>query len=330
MLTGEPRGLPGLPGRIRPMLAITAELPPDDGSWAHEMKWDGLRAIAYAQNGSLALVSRNGRDITRTYPDLGGLAAALPAAGAVLDGEIVALGTGPAPSFESLQARMNIGDAAQAQRLAAQVPVTYLAFDLLYLDGKLLLQVPYRDRRALLDELAVHGPGWQTPPSFAGESGADVLRVSILQGIEGLVAKRLDSRYVQGRSASWRKIKNIRRQEAVVGGWKPGAGGRAGQIGSLLIGVYGPAGLSYAGHVGTGFSQQVLAMLGQRLASLRRGTSPFATGVPREDARSAVWAEPVLVIEVAFAQWTAAGRMRQPSYKGLRFDKEPAEVVREG
>jgi bifunctional non-homologous end joining protein LigD len=323
----EPRGMPG---PIRPMLATAAPMPADDGTWAHEMKWDGVRAITYVEQGRVRLLSRSGREITSTYPELAGLAAAIRPGGSVLDGEIVALGAGTVPSFESLQLRMNVSSAAQALRMAAQAPVTYLAFDLLWLDGQLLLEAPYRRRRALLEELALAGPHWQTPPSFTGEAGADVQQVSVLQGLEGVVAKRLDSRYLPGRSASWRKIKNIHRQEAVVGGWKPGAGGRAGQIGSLLIGVQGPAGLLYAGHVGTGFSDQTLRMLGQRLAPLRRDTSPFAGEIPREHALGAMWTEPRLVVEVAFTEWTSAGRMRQPSYKGLRNDKDPAEVVREG
>lgn len=318
-----------LPDGFRPMLAVTGELPPDDGTWAHEMKWDGLRAIAEMRDGQLRLRSRTGRDITRTFPDLAGLAGTLPGSGAALDGEIVALGGGSVPSFESLQLRMNLTEPAQVQRMTTMVPVTYLAFDLLVAEGRLLLDQRYADRRGLLEVLALNGPSWQVPPAFTGEAGADMLRVSVLQGLEGLVAKRLDSRYVQGRSASWRKVKNIFRQEAVVGGWKPGEGARAGQIGSLLIGVQEQAGLAYAGHVGTGFTQQVLRMLGERLAPLRRPDSPFAAQVPREYARTAMWVQPELVVEVAFTGWTSAGRMRQPSYKGLRPDKDPAEVVRE-
>jgi bifunctional non-homologous end joining protein LigD len=318
-----------LPDSFRPMLAVLGELPPDDGAWAYEMKWDGLRAIAQVRDGALRLRSRTGRDITRTFPDLAGLGGALPP-GAAVDGEIVALGDGAVPSFESLQMRMNLTEATQVQHMAGRVPVTYLAFDLLLAEGRLLLDHRYSERRALLDVLELDGPAWQAPPAFTGESGADVQRVSVLQGLEGLVAKRLDSRYVQGRSASWRKVKNIFRQEAVVGGWKPGEGVRAGQIGSLLIGVQEQDGLAYAGHVGTGFTDQVLRMLGQRLAPLRRAGSPFAAEVPREYARTAVWVQPELVVEVAFTGWTVAGRMRQPSYKGLRPDKDPAEVVREG
>src|SRR6185312_10380861 len=185
-------------------------------------------------------------------------------------------------------------------------------------------------RRALLEQLDLNGRHWQTPPSFTDAAGAEVLEVSQHHGLEGVVAKRLQSRYEPGkRTSAWRKIKNVHRQEAVVGGWKPGAGNRVGQIGSLLIGVQGEGGLQYAGHVGTGFNQTALAMLGEKLAPLRRATSPFATPIPPEHARAAVWAEPLLVVEVEFGLWTNEGRMRAASYKGLRDDKDPAEVIRE-
>jgi bifunctional non-homologous end joining protein LigD len=315
---------------MRPMMATAASsLPPADASWAYEMKWDGLRALAYIEGGAVRLWSRTGRDITGRYPELRDMAAGVGADQAVLDGEIVAFGGAEWPSFEAIQQRMNLSP-AQSRLLAAEVPVTYLAFDLLSLDGRSLLDEPYSQRRAQLDALGLNGRHWQTPPSFTDAAGPDVLAVSKQHGLEGVMAKRLASRYEPGRrSQSWRKIKNVRRQEAVVGGWKPGEGNRAGQIGSLLIGVQGPGGLDYAGHVGTGFTQQTLAMLGEKLAPLRRGTSPFATPVPPEHARAAVWAEPLVVVEVAFSQWTSEGRMRAASYKGLRNDKDPAEVVRE-
>ena len=323
----------GLPAGLRPMLATAGQLPPDDAGWAYDMKWDGLRALSYVEAGAVRLVSRTGRDITHAYPELQGLVEALREAGAssaVLDGEIVAFGGEQWPSFEALQQRMNISSTSDVRALAVQVPVSYLAFDLLALNEHPLLDLPYRDRRALLDELSLHDRSWQTPPAFTRESGAAVQAVSRQQGLEGVLAKRLVSRYEPGRrSASWIKVKNVRRQEAVVGGWKPGERGRAGQIGSLLIGVYGPDGLAYAGHVGTGFTQQTLRMLAGRLAPLSRDTSPFSTEVPAEHARFARWAEPQLVVEVAFTEWTKAGRLRAPSYKGLRDDKDPAEVVRE-
>ena len=312
------------------MLATAGSLPPDDHPWAYEMKWDGVRAIAFVEGGTAQLWSRTSREITHSYPELQELAAVAGAARAVLDGEIVAFGGGTWPSFETLQQRINISSPAQIRLLAAQVPVTYLVFDLLCLDGRPLLDAPYSERRALLDGLGLNGRHCQTPPSFIDVAGADLVAVSKQHGLEGVVAKRRESRYEPGkRSPAWRKIKNVRRQEAVVGGWKPGEGVRAGLIGSLLIGVRGAAGLEYAGHVGTGFSDETLAMLSRRLAPLRRKSSPFAAPVPPEHARVAIWAEPRLVIEVAFGSWTSAGVMRAAAYKGLRTDKDPAEVVRE-
>jgi bifunctional non-homologous end joining protein LigD len=312
------------------MLATAGSLPPDDHPWAYEMKWDGVRAIAFVEGGTAQLWSRTSREITHSYPELQELATVAGAARAVLDGEIVAFGGGTWPSFETLQQRINISSPAQIRLLAAQVPVTYLVFDLLCLDGRPLLDAPYSERRALLDGLGLNGRHCQTPPSFTDVAGADLVAVSKQHGLEGVVAKRRESRYEPGkRSPAWRKIKNVRRQEAVVGGWKPGEGVRAGLIGSLLIGVRGAAGLEYAGHVGTGFSDETLAMLSRRLAPLRRKSSPFAAPVPPEHARVAIWAEPRLVIEVAFGSWTSAGVMRAAAYKGLRTDKDPAEVVRE-
>jgi bifunctional non-homologous end joining protein LigD len=312
------------------MLATAGGLPPDDHGWAYEMKWDGVRALALVEDGDVRLWSRSGRDITGSYPELRPLDSPVGAARMVLDGEIVAFAGGQWPSFEALQQRINVAAPAQIARLAAEIPVSFLAFDLLCLDGQSLLDAPYSQRRALLDGLGLSGRHWQTPPSFTDVTGQDLLAVSRQQGLEGVVAKRLTSRYDPGkRSPAWRKVKVVLRQEAVVGGWKPGEGGRAGQIGSLLIGVHGADGLDYAGHVGTGFTQPTLAMLGEKLAPLRRATSPFAAPVPPEHARSAVWAEPRLVIEVAFGGWTSAGVMRAASYKGLRADKEPDEVVRE-
>jgi bifunctional non-homologous end joining protein LigD len=329
---GQPDGQ-GLPDTLSPMLATAGQLPPERGGWAYEMKWDGLRAIGYVEDGRLRLLSRTGREITGTYPELAGLAAAVAAAGAgsaVLDGEIVAFGPGGWPSFEVLQQRMNVAAAADVRLLATRVPVTYLAFDLLALNGYALLDLPYRERRGLLDELGLDGRHWQTPPAFTQESGAQVQALSRQQHLEGVVAKRLASRYEAGRrSSSWIKVKNIRRQEAVVGGWQPGERGRSGQIGSLLVGVQDEAGLAYAGHVGTGFTQQTLRLLAGLLAPLRRAASPFVTPVPPEHARSAVWVEPEVVVEVAFTEWTSAGRLRGPAYKGLRDDRDPAEVIRE-
>lgn len=319
-----------LPHWLRPMLATGSTLPHDDGGWAYEMKWDGVRASAYLSGGRLLrLMSRTGRDITVAYPELQGLGADSGARQLVLDGEIVAFLDGR-PSFETLQQRMHIASPAHAVRLARQVPVAYLVFDLLHLDGRSTLALPYAKRRALLEGLGLAGRCWQTPPAFTGVTGADMLRVAADQGLEGLVAKRLDSRYRPGlRSGEWRKVKRLYRQEVVVGGISPGKGARAGKIGSLLVGVQFEHGLAYAGRVGTGFTEQALRLLGRRLAPLRRATSPFATEVPPEQAHGATWLEPLLVIEVEFTAWTSEGRLRAASYRGLRDDKDPGDVTRE-
>ena len=324
-----------LPTTMRPMLAVTSAPPRDPENWALELKWDGVRALAYIERGQVRLMSRTERDITVTYPELSRLGTATldkPTAHKqlLLDGEVVVFGADGWPEFEALQPRMHVSAASQAKLLAGQIPVTYLIFDLLQLDGRPLLDLPYTERRALLDELALSGPYWQTPPNFPGSDFDAVQTVSVSHGMEGVVAKRLDSRYTPGiRTDNWRKIKNQHTQEAVVAGYKPGKGNRTGQVGSLLIGVNDAPGLIYAGHVGTGFTDETLRMLGDKLRPLRRPDSPFATPAPPEHARPAVWVEPRLVIQVAFDRWTKAGRMRAPVYKGLRDDIDPAQVVRE-
>jgi bifunctional non-homologous end joining protein LigD len=332
-----------LPASVRPMLASPGR-PRDLAAWSVEFKWDGVRALAFAESGTLRLVSRTGKDITATYPEVSPLGRAIGHKQALLDGEIVAF-SGGRPDFEALQPRMHVSSPAQALRLAGQTPVTYLVFDVLQLDGRPLTGLPYLERRKLLEEIIPNGGGWLSPPTFPGEDLDAVLAASAAHGLEGVVVKRLDSVYEPGaRPGSWLKLKNVLSQEVVVAGWKPGKGNRAGLIGSLLVGCYGTTGsgtagsgttgaggrgLLYCGHVGTGFSGQALRMLTRRLAALRRADSPFDDPVPAEYARSAAWVEPRLVIEVAFDRWTRAGRMIAPAYQGLRDDKDPGDVVRE-
>lgn len=318
------------PQRVSPMLATPGALPPaaQDRQWAFEMKWDGVRAICEVDGGRITLWSRNDRDITVSYPELRDLGAQLGTTQAVLDGEIAVLDAHERSSFSRLQRRMHIANATEARRLADQDPVVYLIFDLLHLDGRSLLELPYSDRRQLLDGLELEGAYWRTPPVLRG-GGAAAVRASRRQGQEGVIAKRRSSRYRPGRrSPDWVKIKNIRTQEVVVGGWRPGQGRRAGTVGSLLLGLPGDDGLRYIGNVGTGFTEETLADLLTRLRKLARRTSPF-TEVPNLVAREAQWVTPRLVGEVRFTEWTGDGRLRHPSWRGLRPDKAVGDVRRE-
>jgi bifunctional non-homologous end joining protein LigD len=310
------------------MLAtLTRELPADAGSWAAEMKWDGMRAIAYlSDRGDLRLRSRSGRDITACYPELGELAAGAGGRQMILDGEIVAF-TGGLPSFADLQRRMQVRH--PGPQLVSAVPVSYLVFDVMYLDGQPLLRVAYSQRRGLLERLGLQrgGASVDVPPSFPG-AGRDALAASGQLGLEGIVLKRLESPYVQRRSRLWLKVKQPRSQLAVIGGWTPGRGYRAPLIGSLLLGVQGPPGLEYCGQVGTGFTDAALRDLARRLRAIERPDSPFAAAVPTAQARHAHWVLPVLVGEVSYAEWTPGGRLRHPVWQGLRPGHDPASIRR--
>jgi bifunctional non-homologous end joining protein LigD len=314
-----------LPERIVPMMARPADrLPRDEKNWSFEVKWDGVRAIAYVQPGRLRLASRNLNEITAGYPEVRGLIGALGMHEAVLDGEIVAFGENGRPSFERLQRRMHVTSPTAVRRLAASMPVVYAIFDLLYLDGHSLMELPYRERRTKLESLGLSGPAWRAPAAHPGE-GKLLLDATAKQGLEGVVAKRLDSRYEPGRrTGNWLKIKHTLRQELVIAGWIPGEGRRTKRIGALLMGYYEDGALVYAGRVGTGFTEKTLDELYRKLEPLRRDSSPFdrAPRLPKE----AVFVEPELVAEIELREWTAERIMRAPSFKGLREDKSPREV----
>ena len=282
---------------LLPMLATPGPLPHGDG-WAYEVKWDGYRVLVTVEDGRTTLRSRTGRDVTAERPLLD-----LDLPDCVVDGELVVLVEGR-PDFSALQ---------------QGGPATFVPFDLLRLQDRSLLDLRYVDRRALLVELLP-----EVPPSF---SDGDALWASTLtQGLEGVVAKRRDSRYLPGRrSPDWVKAKHVRQQSAVVGGWKAGEGGRAGELGSLLLGLPGPDGLAFVGHVGTGFSARERTELQRALAPLARSTSPFAD----PSVRATAWVEPVLVVEVGFTAWTPDGRLRHPTYRGVRADLSPEGLVRE-
>ncbi len=310
------------------MLATPGELPAArPRAWATEMKWDGVRAISYVRGADVRVFSRNDRDVTVSYPELRELGRVLRHH-AVLDGEIVAMDPDGRPNFGLLQSRMHVVDPAKARSLKSRVPVCYLVFDVLELDGRRVLHVPYEQRRELLEQLELEVDGIAVPPAFQGNPD-DAMRASRDNGLEGVVCKRLDSIYTPGRrSRAWVKVKHQRMQEVVVVGWEPGEGRRAGEIGALLLGVHVDGELTYVGQVGTGFTENALADLRKRLAPLHIA-KPAVKNVPREYARTAHWVRPELVGEVVYGEWTRDFRLRHPSWRGLRFDKRPADVVRE-
>lgn len=324
-------------GRLKPMLATpsTPGLARDaarrwasDGPWV-EFKWDGIRAIGVWESGRLRLVARSGTDVTARYPELTGAdTTALRAASAVIDGELVALDARGRPSFTRLQARMNLTKPREIEREAARTPVRYYLFDILELDGRDVAGLPLAERRELLERVAADsGAAVAAPPVFDDIDAS--LAASREFGLEGIVVKRPDSVYRRGtRTEDWLKLKLTHTQEVVIGGIRPGKGGRSGAIGSLLVAVPGPDGLQYAGRVGSGFSEAVLARLEKALTPLRTDENPFV-GVPDADATDALWVRPELVGEVEFAEWTPGWILRHARWRGLRPDKSPAEVVRE-
>jgi bifunctional non-homologous end joining protein LigD len=330
----DPASLRPMPERVLPMLAHAAPYPPDPERWGFEIKWDGVRALVHVAQGRVRAFSRTTQDVTAQYPELASLADLLPGRRAILDGEVVAFDGNGRPSFQRLQARLGIGSKSGVEAKMSEVPVVFVAFDILYLDGRDLTGRPYEERRATLESLGLEGESFRVSPAVVGDGRA----ILALPGIEGVVAKRLGSAYEPGaRSGAWRKIKLQRRQELVIGGWTPGRGARKGRIGAILVGVHdappdearergAPQRLLYAGSVGTGFTAAELDRLQALLGPLRREGSPFATPVDKTDA---VFVEPRLVAELEFTEWTASGRLRHPSYKGLRADKAPEDVVRE-
>jgi bifunctional non-homologous end joining protein LigD len=310
------------------MLAVAGVLPVDSG-WAYEFKWDGVRAVGYvSRSGRVRLLSRNDRDITGSYPEIEGLPSLLAGHAAVLDGELVTLDARGAPSFAALQRRMHV--ISPSPSLIASAPVQYVVFDLLHLDRP-LIDRPWSERRGALDQLELNDSHLVVPAVFDHDPDA-VMEAAKRRGLEGVVSKRTDSVYRAGRrSPHWRKTALIQTTEVVIAGYKPGAGRRAGTIGSLLLAMHEPdRGLCYVGGVGTGFTAPMLDELGRRLRPLERDTPPFSSPVPAADARGARWVEPVLVGEVVYRTITPDRRLRHSSWRGLRPDREPGEVTLPG
>lgn len=303
------------------MKATAGPLPTEDG-WAFEIKWDGMRIVASIDPDAdppVRLTSSTGKDATGRFPELAALVDATGGVPAVLDGEAVVLDERGRSDFGRLQARIHADGSSG---------VRYVVFDVLAVDGRDTTTLPFRDRRSLLADLVTEGDHWSVSGVHDGD-GAELLAAAEAQELEGLVAKRWDSRYTPGkRTKAWRKVKIRRRQELVVGGWTPGAGRRSDTLGALLVGHHADGELHYAGRVGTGFDQRELRRLLDLLEPLQRPASPFVD-LPAAVARDAHHVEPELVVEVEFAEWTADGVLRHPAYAGQRIDVDPTAVVRE-
>ncbi|MGH8958090.1 MAG: non-homologous end-joining DNA ligase [Acidimicrobiia bacterium] len=315
------------PPPSKPMLATVGDGPFDDPAWSFEPKWDGIRAIAVC-GVDTTLISRNDNDITIAYPELRSVNIQLVAIDAVLDGEIVALDDG-VPSFQKLQGRMHLRDPASIEKATKSNPVTYMVFDLLFLDGRNLVDKPLSERRQLLEEIIVPSDRVQISPAIVGE-GTALFGAAQAQNLEGIVAKQLSSIYQPAaRSRAWLKIKTVFDADAVVVGWTEGGGARSGSIGSLVLAMYEGDALRYVGNVGTGFNQKTMAEAVQRLGNLPTMESPFPASLYRErpELRRAHWVAPKLVATVEYRQVTSAGRLRVPSFKGFREDKAPAECT---
>lgn len=313
---------------IPPILATPGTLPPaaQDARWAYETKQDGQRAVVYLEgDGSLLLRARSGEDITAAYPELRPLGGALGTTPAVLDGEILALDEEGRADFQLLQSRMGLAHApARAARMADRAPVHLVLFDVMHLAGHSLLQDPYLRRRRRLEELGLGGPFWSTPAALVGH-GAEALQATREHGLEGLVCKRLDSVYEPGvRSRAWIKIRNMRSEDVIVGGWLPGKGRLTGLPGALLVGQYTAGRLRYVGGVGTGWSEAERTRLAELLRASETDTCPFD---PAPRVAGAHWVLPRLVGEVRYSVRTRSGMLRQPSWLRLRPDLAPEDAA---
>jgi len=303
---------------LLPMLATPGTHVPTGEEWCHEVKWDGVRALATVAGG-VRLTSRNGNDITGAWPELTTTA---PAGDLVVDGEIIALNERGLPDFRVLAERIHVRKATAVARLAERIPATFMAFDLLRHDGDDVTGLPLTERRERLEALDLGGSGWQVPSTY--DDGAMLFDATRTQGLEGIVSKRRDSRYRPGeRTHNWLKFAHRHRASYVVGGWRPQTGGT--HLAALLVGEPTADGLLYRGRVGSGIGPKQSRVLAELVTPLARGSSPFADEVPKVDAQGTVWLEPVLVVDVD-THGLGYERLRQPSYQGVRGDLTPDDL----
>jgi bifunctional non-homologous end joining protein LigD len=309
---------------LSPMLATPGTLPPDQARWAFEVKWDGIRVLAYLPgDGRWRLVSRNRHDVTARYPELEVLPGLLPATDVVLDGEVVAMDARGRPSFGRLQERMGLNDTAAIRAAMRATPVSLMVFDVLWARGGRVTALPYTARRELLEGLGLDSGPVGTPPAWPGD-GDTAMAWTRDTGLEGVMAKRLGSPYRPGtRTRDWVKVKHRRTLDVRVGGWIA-ADPDATVIKSLLVGTEETAGLRYRGAVGTGFTHRQRGLLAERLRALETPVAPFVNpGQALGRGFPVRWVEPVLTGEVEFAELTATGQMRMPVWRGLRGADAP-------
>jgi len=307
---------------MKPMLATRGDQVPAGAGWVHEVKWDGIRALVDVTPERVRITTRNENEVAVAYPELHGLAGL--GRDLLLDGEIVALGSG-APSFRDLADRMHVRDAAKAVRLAERNPVTLIVFDLLRIDGTDVSALPLVERRELLVALGLDDPAWQVPPTY--DDGQLLLDAAEAQGLEGIVSKKLSSRYrPDHRSKDWLKFPIRPTGSYVVGGFRHEIGNDL-RIGAVLVGEPSDDGLRFRGRVGSGIAGKAGQRLGELLRGLIRAESPFDEELPRLDRDRTVWVEPSVVVDVQFLELTRDGRLRQPAYRGVRVDLAPADLL---
>lgn len=312
------------PAWIPPMLATLTEELPTQGKWIYEPKLDGVRALIYVSGGETRIYSRNRKPLNDAYPELVEALGPAVRGNAVLDGEIVAFDSESGiTSFSRLQQRMQLRDPVRARR--SQVPIHLYLFDCLFYEGIDLTGLPLLDRKSVLRDVVWYDDPIRFTP-FRTTGAATMLREACEQGAEGIIAKRPDSRYVSARSTDWLKVKCVRRQEFVIGGYTPPQGSRE-RLGALLVGYYEATSLRYAGKVGTGYDRRTLDDLHARLVPLHRPVSPFSEGP--SPTGQIQWVSPKLVAEIGFSEWTSAGLLRHPRFLGLREDKPARQVRRE-